>query len=199
MKALLRTRGGISYSELWRGRRNDSSPHTRRYFRRIRRVMAFDPLFSAHAEVFPIKAYNKGTPIALLRTRGGISAAIKAPYEKNLSSPHTRRYFPPWPVRLRCVALFSAHAEVFPPRLRQRGYCHPLLRTRGGISFPHWQSLLHPYFSAHAEVFLGKAMPWIDGESLLRTRGGISHCGALRSIMPASSPHTRRYFPGSLR
>ena len=50
------------------------------------------------------------------------------------SSPHTRRYFQRAPGRRRAMALFSAHAEVFPLFLMVRLDASSLLRTRGGIS-----------------------------------------------------------------
>ncbi len=71
-------------------------------------------VFSAHAEVFPTKAYVDGKIRSLLRTRGGISFV------------RTRTRFP--------RKVFSAHAEVFPEAVAEWGEELRLLRTRGGIS-----------------------------------------------------------------
>ena len=131
------------------------------------------------------------------------------------SSPHTRRYFPngrPHPIR---VALFSAHAEVFPPHHSANDSKATLLRTRGGISVivpgiapagnssPHTRRYFQAagnvgkaafLFSAHAEVFPWESQKPLRGRSLLRTRGGISDALTPGAYYTASSPHTRRYF-----
>src|SRR5699024_4303808 len=133
--------------------------------------------------------------MALLRTRGGIS---RAPIRWTIycrSSPHTRRYFQRAPGRRRAMALFSAHAEVFPLFLMVRLDASSLLRTRGGISAgatvlnssepssPHtrryflsclvlWVTPI--LFSAHAEVFPLHGFTRWRKQPLLRTRGGIS-------------------------
>ena len=110
---LLRTRGGISGWSITLNVHWISSPHTRRYFLKVRFLRNTSQLFSAHAEVFP----GLSTPPAVVS-----------------SSPHTRRYFRP-PGRLAPpVGLFSAHAEVFPTRRRLTVLSQALLRTRGGIS-----------------------------------------------------------------
>ncbi|BAQ21107.1 hypothetical protein cgR_6045 [Corynebacterium glutamicum R] len=153
--------------------------------------------------------------MSLLRTRGGISKTGTTDVERAISSPHTRRYFLDPPAYEALVALFSAHAEVFPlPRGTLEAH-HPLLRTRGGISShvlsngfparssPHtrryfrksppefrWRSL----FSAHAEVFPAITVEELATTSLLRTRGGISGMFLHRRRVILSSPHTRRYF-----
>ncbi|BAQ21101.1 hypothetical protein cgR_6039 [Corynebacterium glutamicum R] len=51
-------------------------------------------------------------------------------------------------------------------------------------------------FSAHAEVFPSFVSRRPVGVALLRTRGGISTDVDFRDEELASSPHTRRYFPG---
>ena len=50
------------------------------------------------------------------------------------SSPHTRRYFHITLPQVQRSALFSAHAEVFPPALNLHSSCGTLFRPRGGIS-----------------------------------------------------------------
>ena len=152
--ALLRTRGGISPMENKNGWHHTSSPHTRRYFLRIRRRGRWSRLFSAHAEVFPVHHRACAPSTTLLRTRGGIS--IKPIICGEIG----------W--------LFSAHAEVFPDISVDALIDVALLRTRGGISAhaqllsfllsssPHTRryfrngaqnGLSQWLFSAHAEVF----------------------------------------------
>src|SRR5699024_6467945 len=172
-------------------------------------------LFSAHAEVFPIIFCGDGHYVALLRTRGGISAGATVLNSSEPSSPHTRRYFLSCLVLWVTPILFSAHAEVFPLHGFTRCRKQPLLRTRGGISFtgvsrafltdssPHTRryfprpTLDHVpgcLFSAHAEVFPDiRRQHWLD-QSLLRTRGGISELAHRCASKRNSSPHTRRYF-----
>ena len=92
----------------------NSSPHTRRYFRRWYQNRLRVALFSAHAEVFPGQCHSRWRGQSLLRTRGGIS--LTEPVEGYYidSSPHTRRYFLLARICAPITALFSAHAEVFP-------------------------------------------------------------------------------------
>ena len=71
--SLLRTRGGISDTDLGQSVTLPSSPHTRRYFHDGRRYYRVVVLFSAHAEVFPEAGLQQTLQHALLRTRGGIS------------------------------------------------------------------------------------------------------------------------------
>ncbi|BAQ21103.1 hypothetical protein cgR_6041 [Corynebacterium glutamicum R] len=172
-------------------------------------------LFSAHAEVFPVRDWLTRVGNSLLRTRGGISNIIEARTWRTDSSPHTRRYFL-WTCGNRMdLALFSAHAEVFPIYDRRIARLNALLRTRGGISAkegflrdptgssPHTRRYFHSppgvllhlrLFSAHAEVFPAYAIPCFLPDALLRTRGGISPSGGQAKFLETSSPHTRRYF-----
>src|SRR5699024_2546844 len=53
-------------------------------------------------------------------------------------------------------------------------------------------------FSAHAEVFPMLKLSLTVVQSLLRTRGGISLERWQWLWYGASSPHTRRYFPGAV-
>ncbi len=132
--ALLRTRGGISNpaENPYPSRR--SSPHTRRYFPHDRTSFLLVVLFSAHAEVFPTSGQDYRLTTTLLRTRGGISHGPLGKYRTRNSSPHTRRYFPSPTHGMRKLALFSAHAEVFPTSPPTKPPTPSLLRTRGGIS-----------------------------------------------------------------
>ncbi|BAQ21102.1 hypothetical protein cgR_6040 [Corynebacterium glutamicum R] len=97
---------------------------------------------------------------------------------------------------------------------------HPaLLRTRGGISTiathllkhhissPHTRRYFRRYlgflgqgllFSAHAEVFPLYSKLDQMATALLRTRGGISSGRYSPGDDSRSSPHTRRYFRGTL-
>ncbi|VFB06053.1 Uncharacterised protein [Corynebacterium striatum] len=91
-------------------------------------------LFSAHAEVFPTSLPTFAAFRALLRARGGISDFLRGFEEKAGSSPRTRRYFQVVGNFVDSVALFSAHAEVFPRIGSAPWLCLSLLRARGGIS-----------------------------------------------------------------
>ena len=212
---LLRTRGGISFPARGPCVYGYSSPHTRRYFLGTMENNGDALLFSAHAEVFPKSGYQNRLIPALLRTRGGISKAGSIRSAVVPSSPHTRRYFPDRRAPLVASPLFSAHAEVFPPRdYRTQGW-NPLLRTRGGISYStgykDWTTVSSPHtrryfpgrprrslhvllFSAHAEVFPCQASAGQAYATLLRTRGGISPPGECGYTKRRSSPHTRRHF-----
>ena len=172
-------------------------------------------LFSAHAEVFPATAGNRACRTALLRARGGISAHLLDLTWQGPSSPRTRRYFL---IRQRGtvqIALFSAHAEVFPGSIARAAGVAALLRARGGISWfareathecnssPRTRRYFHgvggvhrqaTLFSAHAEVFPGRENNLILNKTLLRARGGISLCHKCRLPNHPSSPRTRRYF-----
>ncbi|BAQ21100.1 hypothetical protein cgR_6038 [Corynebacterium glutamicum R] len=153
--------------------------------------------------------------LPLLRTRGGISQGTPCRRRASCSSPHTRRYFLPKVEKIKCINLFSAHAEVFPEYGNQFDAWGALLRTRGGISSKmlHYATLFNssPHtrryflrpcylgrwfvlFSAHAEVFpIGRNWPSF-ARALLRTRGGISSYYTWLRPSSRSSPHTRRYF-----
>ncbi|BAQ21105.1 hypothetical protein cgR_6043 [Corynebacterium glutamicum R] len=79
LQALLRTRGGISLNSVGIHQRGTSSPHTRRYFRQSAHHLPHRPLFSAHAEVFPMISPLVCHALSLLRTRGGISVTSLHP------------------------------------------------------------------------------------------------------------------------
>ena len=132
---------------------------------------------------------------ALLRARGGISECERKKNVRQPSSPRTRRYFHGSDGGVFIHILFSAHAEVFPPRLRLFLSLWALLRARGGISMsqakrmrlasssPRTRRYFHGcctgtiffrLFSAHAEVFPIFVSGDRPGVSLLRARGGIS-------------------------
>ena len=91
--ALLRARGGISWSRLFGAHRQCSSPRTRRYFLVQAGLPPGASLFSAHAEVFPTPYDAPGVTRALLRARGGISLRGGMHMALIRSSPRTRRYF----------------------------------------------------------------------------------------------------------
>ena len=133
-RPLLRTRGGISKRIRLMNRASFSSPHTRRYFHNLAGKVRQLLLFSAHAEVFPELKIWPISPIALLRTRGGISKYKLFTFDLLHSSPHTRRYFRVNRIIHRLTQLFSAHAEVFPLIVTPSWASYALLRTRGGIS-----------------------------------------------------------------
>ena len=215
--SLLRARGGISPRVSASTAPAPSSPRTRRYFPHRHRGGAAAALFSAHAEVFPIRPGWSFDDLTLLRARGGISIATSLRSGKAASSPRTRRYFLAGRIAKGVRILFSAHAEVFP--LATMGECEAraLLRARGGISTmspkavdsfgssprtrryfrsQQWSARCTPLFSAHAEVFPGWwTMGWCR-MTLLRARGGISTTRGFFGSGDNSSPRTRRYFRG---
>ena len=131
---LLRARGGISGTKSFSGGSDGSSPRTRRYFQCWGFSRDVWPLFSAHAEVFPLRLLRLLRSRPLLRARGGISAK-KGPHPvQGGSSPRTRRYFPHSGATFSHHALFSAHAEVFPRSVSTNSVTDTLFRARGGIS-----------------------------------------------------------------
>ena len=192
-----------------------SSPRTRRYFRQRHEPERNQLLFSAHAEVFPPLPPRGVNRDALLRARGGISDPFPGRHGDTHSSPRTRRYFPGQVRTPEPPALFSAHAEVFPPVAGCLCTMSTLLRARGGISFslegradwtvssPRTRRYFpsqkrrkggHGLFSAHAEVFPRPRLKlWLMGP-LLRARGGISGIVPAFQLVGTSSPRTRRYF-----
>ena len=111
-----------------------SSPRTRGYFRHGQGGSLNQPLFPAHAGVFPrwLRSGQRGVPLP--RARGGISSFALFLSSSQYSSPRTRGYFLT-PCRLSPRQwLFPAHAGVF-PTVSQRLYArHSLPRARGGIS-----------------------------------------------------------------
>ena len=193
----------------------DSSPRTRRYFRRFLPRRPSGKLFSAHAEVFPSTLGIQNLSTSLLRARGGIS--VKRVHQGGAygSSPRTRRYFLRSLFLLMWLGLFSAHAEVFPSVRVTMADSVALLRARGGISlaisapvvespssprtrryFPMFsQGLVNiRLFSAHAEVFPVVGVVAELLQALLRARGGISRVTSKVPSITFSSPRTRRYF-----
>ena len=173
--ALLRARGGISNKPRHYNEIPHSSPRTRRYFRGSHGATGAAMLFSAHAEVFPIRSCVVFVCCTLLRARGGIS--ICPPYMKYEldSSPRTRRYFLTTQGPDFQALLFSAHAEVFPKTSACQSSCTSLLRARGGISaydpglVP--DRISSPRTRRYFQVYL---MASIKKYALLRARGGIS-------------------------
>ena len=131
---LLRVRGGISPLGNESAISNDSSPRARRYFRGTWIDPADQQLFSACAEVFPLKPGLRKPGRTLLRVRGGISK-VRAFLECGItSSPRARRYFLGSKGGAHLSSLFSACAEVFPKTPRLFRKAKALLRVRGGIS-----------------------------------------------------------------
>ena len=113
-----------------------SSPRTRGYFHVNVIATSVARLFPAHAGVFPKSASvtSHGTPLP--RARGGISHERSPSSRIPPSSPRTRGYFLPRPMRQASRRPFPAHAGVFP---RAGGVCAAwasLPRVRGGTS--HW-------------------------------------------------------------
>ena len=133
---LPRARGGISRPQYPPPVHAPSSPRTRGYFRVGRPIVGAIALFPAHAGVFPNPQRGCRLFRPLPRARGGISA-IRLPYNPEVSSsPRTRGYFLPRPMRQASRRLFPAHAGVFLDRTNTRIHLLTLPRVRGGTS--HW-------------------------------------------------------------
>ena len=131
---LPRARGGISRPQYPPPVHAPSSPRTRGYFRVGRPIVGAIALFPAHAGVFPNPQRGCRLFRPLPRARGGISA-IRLPYNPEVSSsPRTRGYFLPRPMRQASRRLFPAHAGVFLDRTNTRIHLLTLPRARGGIS-----------------------------------------------------------------
>ena len=91
--ALLRACGGISHWPASFAQMVDSSPRVRRYFHAFASHAGRKPLFSARAEVFPIRAAVSSSTSTLLRACGGISFSLSDRPWYRSSSPRVRRYF----------------------------------------------------------------------------------------------------------
>ena len=110
---LPRARGGISVVPPVVEARRSSSPRTRGYFQR---------------------APERPANVPLPRARGGISRPQYPPPVHAPSSPRTRGYFRVGRPIVGAIALFPAHAGVFPNPQRGCRLFRPLPRARGGIS-----------------------------------------------------------------
>ncbi len=213
--ALPRTRGGISYIRRAGLSRTLSSPHTRGYFRATPRQPLKNPLFPAHAGVFPALVRAAELMAPLPRTRGGISLEERTLTARAVSSPHTRGYFRLGDAHTQDTSLFPAHAGVFPKITEVSVSVSTLPRTRGGISVadlcsahnvassPHTRGYFRGrkrghyskvLFPAHAGVFPRLCTGTPSCGTLPRTRGGISNYTSCRRRRTPSSPHTRGYF-----
>ena len=153
LSSLLRIRGGISEFFYISVAPAFSSPHTRRYFPSPGARYPGQLLFSAYAEVFPIRNLVPAQQRALLRIRGGISTYGQSLKVENYSSPHTRRYFRAGPPVAGGEHLFSAYAEVFPRWPSRRGRRASLLRIRGGISLFTGTRATPPASSPHTRRY----------------------------------------------
>jgi hypothetical protein len=222
-RSLPRTRGGISMVVRETGKRYDSSPHARGYFRARRARWLPGRLFPARAGVFPRRGRTHPGAAPLPRTRGGISDVGGVVKVVQDSSPHAWGYFHPPRTQLPRDQLFPARAGVFPPRGTGPPCPSPLPRPRGGISddrpdgrcggssSPHARGYFQEdrqavqalgLFPARAGVFPRSPSGHCEVSTLPRTRGGISGSRGCPGRGRRSSPHARGYFrpgPGRLR
>ena len=134
LMALPRARGGISMVKGIISGAMSSSPRTRGYFRQHFSGICPNPLFPAHAGVFPRSSRSPSLIVSLPRARGGISALDQYQRLNGSSSPRTRGYFLILFASLAMVLLFPAHAGVFPTAIQMCLSRFPLPRARGGIS-----------------------------------------------------------------
>ena len=93
MKALPRTRGGVSGGDAGGSVVVDSSPHPRGCFRNHRDPGFRQELFPAPAGVFLAENAEKKLIEALPRTRGGVSTSAQGTRGPPRSSPHPRGCF----------------------------------------------------------------------------------------------------------
>ena len=89
----LRVRGGVSNSDNVPTRRSVFSPRTRRCFRHLRHSRHRAVVFSAYAEVFPLRELEYFAGERFLRVRGGVSKVLGSPIPREPFSPRTRRCF----------------------------------------------------------------------------------------------------------
>ena len=73
-----------------------------------------DKVFSAQAEVFPIRSYSYEVKVCFLRASGGVSAQFGGSSSAVKFSPRKRRCFLRTSSFEKHCGVFSAQAEVFP-------------------------------------------------------------------------------------
>ena len=167
-------------------------------------------LFSAYAEVFP-RCTGRTTPlVTFLCLRRGVSPLPAVQEVQRLFSLPTQRCFRIQILKLRSKKLFSAYAEVFPPRdltvvelvaflclrrgvsrasaagNRRRAFSLPTQRCFY-LQLPYLQA--QELFSAYAEVFPYTDLKAKVKEAFLCLRRGVSPsrphgCGARRFSLP---------------
>ena len=133
--------------------------------------------------------------MSLPRARGGISGDNVDVCSCWCSSPRTRGYFLVGLAVVSVVALFPAHAGVFPEygaRVNVRVNSSP--RTRGYFQHERGKDRERALFPAHAGVFPCTSRTPCPLVTLPRARGGISKYFHPLGIMGHSSPRTRGYF-----
>ena len=158
-------------------------------------------LFSAYAEVFP-RCTGRTTPlVTFLCLRRGVSPLPAVQEVQRLFSLPTQRCFRIQILKLRSKKLFSAYAEVFPPRdltvvelvaflclrrgvsrasaagNRRRAFSLPTQRCFY-LQLPYLQA--QELFSAYAEVFLRHSISRSPHQAFLCLRRGVSHRLQLR-------------------
>ena len=152
-------------------------------------------LFSAYAEVFP-RCTGRTTPlVTFLCLRRGVSPLPAVQEVQRLFSLPTQRCFRIQILKLRSKKLFSAYAEVFPPRdltvvelvaflclrrgvsrasaagNRRRAFSLPTQRCFY-LQLPYLQA--QELFSAYAEVFLRHSISRSPHQAFLCLRRGVS-------------------------
>ena len=91
-------------------------------------------LFSAYAEVFPVRSTWSVLEDAFLCLRRGVSQPSHHQVRRHRFSLPTQRCFPTLALRRLSTRLFSAYAEVFPPKAIDAQYLAAFLCLRRGVS-----------------------------------------------------------------
>ena len=169
-------------------------------------------VFPAHAGVFPsgIPGVDQGS--GLPRARGGVPKAALLAHIKAKSSPRTRGCSHVTSLEMSLLAVFPAHAGVFPPGRVLRNRSVSLPRARGGVpvgwlnedgiteSSPRTRGCSRKMgrkigailvFPAHAGVFPSPLVTASASLRLPRARGGVPHFGGGCPPGLESSPRTR--------
>ena len=172
-------------------------------------------LFSAYAEVFPLKIINYDQTVSFLCLRRGVSVAKIVLDSLNDFSLPTQRCFSFLHALKAILPLFSAYAEVFLGVRRRRSGGEPFLCLRRGVSF--LSSISHPrdcfslptqrcfwrqgviygqwrLFSAYAEVFPHSPFGFLPSSSFLCLRRGVSRWKCLSWVVGCFSLPTQRCF-----
>ena len=212
-----RTRGGVSRCQSPSSRNCALSPHARGCFVGGGYPGGVESPLPARAGVFPIPADEEEARGASPRTRGGVSTAGQAKWERLGLSPHARGCFRGWTCGPWHRRPLPARAGVF-PRVDLRALAPAASpRTRGGVSegaavlrrrgslSPHARGCFVPLgaggwgavpLPARAGVFRTRPGCGPTGPPSPRTRGGVSPGGLVLHSLEDLSPHARGCFEG---
>ena len=174
MKGFLRASGGVSWVRCFMESDEKFSPRKRRCFSSPSMSTAARAVFSAQAEVFPLRHSLAAVKRCFLRASGGVSLRWHQGQLQLSFSPRKRRCFLKHRVCIKIVVVFSAQAEVFLFDDPVKEGAKSFLRASGGVSTAptaakaaaafsprkrrcfygeHYKTELMAVFSAQAEVF----------------------------------------------